>query len=384
MNQIVCVSTSPWKPLPMSKQQIMSRLPDCEIIYFDPPVTFIAPLKDKSAKAKLKLYKQPGDKINDHITTYTMPPVLPFFNKCRLINKLNQRRLARYVKKVMKAHGFTKPIIWAYSHTCCDLVKHIPHKAVVYHCVDRHSAFKGLIDPELVDNMEYDLCRQADAVFCTAEGLKARLLPYNPQTVYIPNGANFELFSQAASGDLTCPKDMEDIKGPVLGFVGALQECNEYGYILEAAKAKPQWSFVFIGSKLPGVDLSQLEQQPNVHFLGTKPHEELPAYISRFDVCLNLFKTDELTKDVSPLKFYEYLATGKPIVSTPEPQQIMQYADLIHIASSSEDFIQKCEEAIAEKDESLTEKRLAAGKSCSWDSRVSEFVSILKKLYLLQ
>lgn len=383
MNRIVCISTSPWKPLPMSKQQILSRLPDCEIIYFDPPVTYIAPLKDKAAKAKLKAHKLPADRINDSIVTYTMPPVLPFFNKCRFINKLNQRKLAKFVKKKMAEHGFESPILWAYSHTCADITEHIPHSALVYHCVDRHSAFKGLLDPELVDSMEYDLAKEADMVFCTAAGLQQRLLPYNEKAVFIPNGANYELFSRADSPQ-DRPEELKDISGPILGFTGALQECIEYSFVAHAAKERPDWTFVFIGNRLPAADLCGIDTMNNVRFLGVKPQNELPGYIAHFDVCLNLFKSDELTKDVSPLKFYEYLCTGKPIVTTPEPQQVMAYKDMIHVAATAEEFVEKCEAAIKDTSEEQKRVRMEAGKDCSWDSRAGRFVSILREMNILE
>ncbi|MBE6991153.1 MAG: glycosyltransferase family 1 protein [Ruminococcaceae bacterium] len=383
MNQIVCISTSPWKPLPMSKQQILSRIPESEIIYFDPPVTYLAPLKDKSAKPKLKAHKLPADRISDHIVTYTLPPVIPFFNKCRLINKLNQKKLARFVKKKMVQHGFDNPILWAYSHTCADITEHIPHSALVYHCVDRHSAFKGLIDPVLVDSMEYDLTRKADMVFCTAKGLQQRLLPYNDKAVFIPNGANYELFS-TASVDHPCPDELKDITGPILGFTGALQECIEYSFVAYAAKMRPDWTFVFIGNRLPAADLCGIDFMSNVRFLGVKPQSQLPQYISHFDVCLNLFKSDELTKDVSPLKFYEYLCTGKPIVTTPEPQQVMEFKDLIYVAATAEEFVEKCESAISKSTDEQKRLRMDAGRSCSWDSRASQFVSILRQMNILQ
>ena len=108
------------------------------------------------------------------------------------------------------------------------------------------------------------------------------------------------------------PDDMQGIPHPIFGFVGALQSCIEYGYLEAAAKARPDWSFVLIGKEKPGVDLSALHAMPNVHFLGLKPNEQLPQYLAHFDACLNLFAKSDLSKDVSPLKFYEYLATGRP------------------------------------------------------------------------
>ena len=154
MKQIVCLATSPWHPIPTRKQQVMGRLTDCEILYFDPSISYLAPLKDKSAKAKLRAYKGPEEAIRPGLTVCALPPVLPFFNKFRWINRLNQRRMARFIRKKMKAHGFDRPVLWVYSPVTVDLVDHVPHSALVYDCVDRHSAYGGLMNPAVVDAME--------------------------------------------------------------------------------------------------------------------------------------------------------------------------------------------------------------------------------------
>lgn len=372
MKQIVCVSTSNYHPFPTRKQNIMNRLSDTEILYIDPPVSYLAPLKDKSAKERLSAYKAPGEKVKEHLTVFAAPPVIPFFNKHRLINKINQKRLARYIKRRMKENGFDRPYLWCYSPTSCDLVGRIPNAGVIYDCVDRHSAYKGMIDPKVVDRMEEDLARRADQVFCTAQGLYETLVGYNKNTEMIPNGAAYELFSRAAS---TEPRD--ETKPPVFGFVGMLQECIDYEVIMKLAEAYPEGEIDLIGKPLPGVDLSPLQQYKNIKLLGLIPQTELPEYIKRFDVCLNIFREGRLAKDVSPLKFYEYLATGKPIVSTKEPLQVIDFSDVTYICETQEDFVVKCEEALRENDPEKVARRMAYGKACSWDERVKRMEQIL-------
>ena len=132
MKQIVCLATSPWFPIPTRKQQVMSRIPDAEILYFDPSVSVIAPLKDKKARPMLTAYKKEEFRPQKNITVYSLPPVLPFFNKSRAINRVNQKRIAAYVRKIMKRHGFEKPLLWVYSPVTVDAVEHIPHSALVY------------------------------------------------------------------------------------------------------------------------------------------------------------------------------------------------------------------------------------------------------------
>lgn len=322
MKQIVCLATSPWYPIPTRKQQVMSRMPDAEILYFDPSATIIAPLRDKSTKPLMTAWKEPGEKVRDNITVYRLPPVLPFFYKCRAINRINQKRIARFVCEKMKEHGFSKPLLWVYSPVTVDCVDLIAHEALVYDCVDRHSAYGGLMNPALVDAMELELAVKTDMTFATAASLAERLKSAQPEAEFIPNGANFERFFEASKPQ-PVPEDLQSIPHPIFGFVGALQTCIEYGFVEAAAKARPDWQFVWIGNEKPGADLSALRAMKNVHFLGVKPNAELPKYLAQFDVCLNLFDAGPLSKDVSPLKFYEYLATGKPIVSTRQPDQVL-------------------------------------------------------------
>ena len=378
MKQIVCLATSPWHPIPTRKQQVMERLTDFEILYFDPSVTYLAPLKDKAAREKLKAYRQPEEEIRPGLTVCALPPVLPFFNRYRAVNKVNQRRMARFIRKKMAEHGFESPILWVYSPVCADLVDLIPHSALIYDCVDRHSAYGGLMNPAVVDAMEADLAARADQVFATAQSLADDLRRYNDTATFIPNGANFERFYQ---GSLVqpCPQDLKEIPHPILGFVGALQPCIEYGFLEQAAREHPKWSFVFIGGEKPGANLAALKAMKNCFFLGLRKNELLPQYLAQFDACLNVFAAGDLSRDVSPLKFYEYLSTGKPIVSTPQPEQVLQFASLIHIAPDGEAFSRCCEAAIAEHDTDLREGRIEAGRASSWDARVAQMREILVK-----
>ncbi|MDP4108410.1 MAG: glycosyltransferase [Bacillota bacterium] len=380
MNQVVCLSTSNYYPFPTRKQNVMKRLKDSEVLYFDPPVTILAPFKDKNARKRIFAYRKEGVKAEKNITVYATPPVLPFYNKIRLLNRINQWALSRFVKKKIKLHSFSEPVLWCYSPSCCDIADKIPKKALVYDCVDRHSAYKGLINKAVVDKMEEELAKKADAVFCTASGLYETLSVYNKNTFLIPNGCAYELFSKAADGSLKAPAEIAELGGKKFGFVGMLQECINYDWLEELAKTSPDWHLIFIGRPLPGVDLSRFEGYKNVHFLGLKKQEELPPYLSHFDVCLNPFRQGALSKDVSPLKFYEYLATGKPIVTAPEPLQVLEYKDVVYLASSGGEFTEQCRKAACENDPGLRHERVRLAGLCSWDSRVRLMEQELKKL----
>jgi len=378
MSRIVCLSTTNWHPYPTRKQQVMGRLKGHRILYFEPPVSRLAPLKDPTAAKRLRAWREEGEPVSDALTVYATPPVWPFYNKYRMLNRVNQRAQARYIKKVMESHAFRDPVLWCYSPTAADLIDLVPHSALVYDCIDRHSAYGGLMSPHVVDAMERDLAQKADVVFATAQGLYDTMKLYNENTFLIPNGADFNLFHKACDGELPFPDDLFNVKNPILGFVGMIQPCIDLELLTAVAGARPDWSFVLIGKPLPGVNIEPLKARPNIRLLGLKPYKELPRYLARFDVCLNLFRTNALSKDVSPLKFYEYLATGKPVVSTPQPEQVRDYADAIYLGDTPESFLAACEAALNERNPWMAEQRVRYGGEASWEARVEEMASILK------
>lgn len=379
-NHIVCLSTTNYHPLPTRKQNVMNRLQNAEILYFDPPVSVIAPLKDKKCRERLWKYRQAGDKPQENITVYALPPVLPFFNKYRWINRWNQKRQAAFVRRKMQAHGFgNETVLWCYSPSSADITAHLPHKYLIYDCVDRHSAYQGHLTPAVVDGMERDLACGADMVFSTAVGLHETLRQYHPDAQMIPNGAAYEIFSrvQTERDSLPCPEEMKNLPHPVFGFVGMLQECIDYDLLEALAKERPDATIFCIGRTLPGVSLDRFKPYANVVFRGLVPQTALPAYIAQFDVCLNVFRAGALSRDVSPLKFYEYLATGKPVVSTREPLQVEDFQDVVYIAQDRAAFLRLCNQAAQENDPEKVQKRLQYGAQCSWSERVRQMEETL-------
>lgn len=382
MKKILCLSTSNYEPFPTRKQNIMNRLTDADIIYVNPPVTWLAPYKDPSARDQVVAYKKGGRKVRGHINVYSLPPVLPFFNKFRTVNHINQRKQAAYLKNILNENSFGNDFfLWCYSPVAADMIAPLAKELgmteealclrTIYDCVDRHSAYPGFINPKVVDQMEEDLAKRAKTVFATAQGLYDRLVKHNPNTHFIPNGADYELFSQVA-------EKVKEGNCPTFGFVGMLQECIDYDCIKAVAAEFPEGKVVLIGRALPGVDLSWIKEYPNIEWKGLVPQAELPEIMKSFSVCMNIFTDNELSRNVSPLKFYEYLATGKPVVSTPVPLQINDFSDCIYIASGADAFIRKCKEALAESpDDPKRQERMRRAKECSWEERVKSMRSVL-------
>ncbi|MDA8211797.1 MAG: glycosyltransferase, partial [Clostridia bacterium] len=159
------------------------------------------------------------------------------------------------------------------------------------------------------------------------------------------------------------------IKGPVIGFVGVIQDWVDLDLMYAAAAAHPEWSLVLVGPVGVGIDVSRLKGLPNVHFLGRKDVGRLPGYLKAFDVCLNPFRMNELTRNVSPLKFYEYLASGKPIVTVDMPG-IRDFAGVVEVARKPEEFVPCIERALREETPEKKAERLKRARENSWESRV--------------
>ncbi len=214
---------------------------------------------------------------------------------------------------------------------------------MLYYCVDDFASFSGY-DREQVLRDEAELCRQADLVITTSTALQQAKQSLNPNTILVPHGVDYEHFSKALSNNLPIPEDIQDIPRPILGFFGLIRDWVDLDLLASVARERPDWHFVLLGDSM--VDLTPYRSLPNMHFLGRKPYEDLPAYCRQFDVGLIPFKVNELTRAVNPIKLREYLAAGLPVVSTPLPE-VKLYHHLVRISDTPEAFAAAIESALA-------------------------------------
>ena len=205
-----------------------------------------------------------------------------------------------------------------------------------------------------------------------AEGLRVFEKPVRP----LPDGVDFDVYFGASERNLPFPDDLFCVKNPIIGHLGPVDADVNLQTVEMAAAAHPEWAFVFVGPVR--TDISVWEGIPNIHLLGEKPPGHLPAYISRFDVCINTAKTES----ASPQKLYVYLAAGKPIVSAPHPAQALDYTEAVYLAGTPEEFILCCKKAIGERDAWKVRRRVEYGRAASWDARAAELERMIKELSL--
>ena len=269
---------------------------------------------------------------------------------------LNRHLFLRIVARTARQMRFRDPLLWTYlpTNTAIDLIRSLatPASVVAYYCGADFSLLAT--DVASYRRAEDELVKMADFVLVTCPELFDRCKRNNSEVHFVPAVVNFDEFqlgSEDAAGKN--PKTarvygLEKWPRPIIGYVGGLHRFVDYRLLASLAKARPQWSFVFVGAKT--ADVGELDALPNVHLLGQRPHSDLAQYIREFDVCTVPYLNAEVTATVVPLKINEYLAMGKPIVSTELPT-ICDFNSRHHILATApnetEPFLRAIEKALS-------------------------------------
>jgi glycosyltransferase involved in cell wall biosynthesis len=236
------------------------------------------------------------------------------------------------------------PILWYYTPMAVPFTFHWNASAVVYDCMDELSAFKGA-HPEL-QAREAHLFKLADLVFTGGLSLYEAKQHQHANVYPFPSSIDSAHFAQARNL-LEEPRDQALIPHPRLGFYGVIDERMDLALLDGIAEAKPDWHLVIIGPVVK-IDSALLPNHPNIHYLGSKSYQELPSYLAGWDVALLPFACNESTRFISPTKTPEYLAGGKPVVSTSIHDVVRPYGQqqLVHIADTVPEFVAAIEAAL--------------------------------------
>ena len=380
-HDIVCLSTQDWDGLWTRKQRFMQMFAENgnRVLYIETPVHLLGlDVLPHDPGRFFRFLKGPRT-LARNLHVATLPILLPFFQMSHAINAANQAAIGITLRRWLGRLGFDNPLLWLYTPFSAALVNTIGNKCCVYECVDEFRAAKGFVRSAVIGSMEDELLRRCNVTIVTQESLLPRRQKICPQTFCIPNGADTELFAKIAGDESPIPSIIDRIPRPRLGFVGHIQywvDLNLIGYI---ARNRPDWSIVLIGPIHPLADAADIKGLPNVHLIGKQPQSEIPRLLKGIDVSLNPYKPDDVAKHASPLKLYEYLAAGKPVVSTDMPEA-RKFLDSIWIAGDYPQFLDLCAQAINNlpESQSVIRSRLACVAEHSWKNRfaqVNEVVS---------
>jgi glycosyltransferase involved in cell wall biosynthesis len=280
----------------------------------------------------------------------------------------NKLLLRGRVRRAMAHLDFRRPISWSFLPASAPVSGTLGEELVVYQCVDEFSAF-GDTNARAIARMEVDLLRKADLVITSAERLRANKAKTNPNTVLVRHGVDVAHFAKACDPQTEVPEDLRRLPKPVLGFYGLLADWVDREALAACARAFHTGSVVLIGKVAPKVDISMLQALPNVHFLGRRPYDALPAYCRGFDVALLPFRNNELTLNANPLKVREYLAAGLPVVASDLPE--VRALGLCRLVSSTAGFPLAVRASLDEGSGPRLE-RAARVADESWEARVEE------------
>ncbi len=307
------------------------------------------------------------------------PLVIPFHGNA-LVRRVNDRLLPLLVRRAARRVGIRHPILWAYVPQAEALIDTLEPELVVYHCVDDISAH-SLIDTTSFRAAEDRFAARADLVLASAPKLAARMRTLSQNVLDAPNVADTGLFAQALQPGPLDP-GMSALPRPRIVFTGAIAAAKlDIPLLLALARARRDWSLALVGPVGlgdPHTDVSTLAAEPNVHMLGPRPYAELPAVLRAADAGLIPYARNELTESIFPMKVYEYLAAGLPVVATPLPA-LDGVAEVLR-ASDAEGIEGLLDRALAEDTPELRLARSHAAASHSWDERLREIAVAIESL----
>ncbi len=280
-----------------------------------------------------------------------------------------RRRLVREFTRGPGAGQFERPVQWFYDPMAApSFLGEMSEIANVYDCMDELSKF-ACAPPQIIDR-EMSLLEEADVVFTGGKKLfesKARL---NPNCHFYGCGVEVPHFAKARLEGTPVAPELEGLPKPVLGYFGVVDERIDYALLADLADANPRASVVIVGPVLK-VDERSLPRRPNLHWLGKRPYEDLPALCKGFDVCLMPFALNESTEFINPTKALEYMAAGRPIISTAVPDVVSNFGSVVGLAASRAEFVERCRRAAERPDPGAVERGLRMAAANSWDGIVA-------------
>ncbi len=383
MKDIVIFSTAEWtNPFWTNKQHVAAELAQrgFRVLYIDSVGLRRPSVSGQDIKRILKRLKSAafGAKPTRENLWVWSPLVLPL-QSYTLVRKLNRCVLTISLWFLLRRLKFTNPILWTYNPLTTHLLDVSAFSKIVYHCVDNIAAQPGM-PAQILNEAENSLLLQASVVFATAPSLAARCLALNANTHYFPNVADYEHFSAALRNTSPLPADLAAISPPRLGFIGAISGYKiDFDLLCHLARERPAYSIVLVGKVAEGdpwTSIEALSNYPNIHLLGPREYKELPQYLKGFDIALLPNTLNEYTRGMFPMKFFEYLAAGRPVVSV-ALEALAEFKGHVSMAHSPTEFVEAVDHVLAGGAPDL-EARLQAARQHTYASRMDKMLPLVK------
>jgi len=236
---------------------------------------------------------------------------------------------------------------------------------VIYDCMDCHRGFSNI--SKLLLNEEKFLSEKSDLILASSNLLFNERSLQNPKCILVPNGTDFFHFSSEIQEK---PEELKDLKGPLIGYYGAISDWFDSELVGSLARSRSDWNFILIGHTF-GSDTNPLEGLKNIFILGEKPYDLLPSYLHFFDVCIIPFKKNQLTEATNPVKLFEYFSAGKPVVAT-DLTELRFYKKWLTLASGTQEWLKAIESYLKSPNGEFSEKRKQFAQKNTWDDRFEQ------------
>lgn len=383
---IILFSTADWDNPFWTNKQHMAKTFEANghrVIYIDSlglrkPTATTKDLKRicKKLKSLVNPYKQVSQTI-----WRVSPFILPFHNS-QLAQKFNKWFLFFTIQLLAKKLKFKDVMVWTYSPATDDIVDLFQNKQLlVYHCVDDLRASPG-INAQMIERRETSLAQKANIVFTTSQTLLQRLKPYNQQTYYLNNVCDYHHFSGAQMEYFVEPEEYKMITHPRILLIGALSQYKvDFELIASIAQQKPQWSWVLIGEigeGEPETNIALLKACKNVYLLGPKDYKTLPQYLQHCDVTVIPARINQYTDSMFPMKFFEYLAAGKQVVTT-DLKTLHEYSHIYFNSKNHEEFLQNLSDIIINGSSKNKQEILKVCLDQTWQKRYEVMINLIKQ-----
>jgi glycosyltransferase involved in cell wall biosynthesis len=358
----------------MPRHQLLSRLArHFHVVWIDRPAEWRSYWLSAHA---FRSQPRPPESLPSGFHFYRPGRWLPAVFRPRWLQTSVRRARLKSARRKLEALGCSTICLYLWRPEFDDYPDLVAHDFSCYHVDDEYS-FSKVDRPN--DSREVDLIKRVDQVIVHSRALLQKKGGINPHLSCVPNGVDYKSFASARPE----PADLASIPHPRIGYVGVIKRQLDIALMYSLAKKHPEWRFVFVGPLLSigdkASDLANLRSLENVHFLGNKAVEELPAYVQHMDVCTMCYEVNDYTKYIYPLKLHEYLAAGVPVVSS-RVEALREFSDVVSIASDESEWSRFLARALSpeQRTAAAVASRRAVAQQYDWDHLASLVADIFK------
>jgi len=368
---MVFLCAPPWNgPTQFSKHHLARYFAarGSRVLYVEAPLTPLGLKRGGAFWRELRATLRPPRRVGERLWTQRQLAIVPYhaispLTSRRAATRVAQRLMAPALRRDLARLGFHRPIVVAGLPHVVDALDYLPRRCLVYHCADDYAHVRGF--PASLPTLEAELCARANLVITTSSTLRDERMRFNRNTYWVANGADVEHFGQPVAPDAA----LQALPKPIVGFVGGLSQWVDMDLVACLARARQTWTFALVGPI--GIDVSAVHGLPNVRLLGPRAYQSLPAYLAAMDVGLIPFREEPVTYHADPIKAYEYLAAGLPVVATDLPA-LRRLAHVVRLADSPGAFVAQLDAAIEEGRAPRCADRRAEAAHHGWAARFQE------------